>query len=181
MQLVQDPASSLFRRQGGQHLFETLPDSRGLGSGLRTLAPIMQRCLRPRLGFEVIAAGDVGALAAPSLQDVQAPAGGDVVDPGPERLRVDQGRQLPPDDHERLLDSVFGLAPVTEHPVRQAEELPFVGSDQLFEGARIPVLRPVHPGGLAQAGHRAGRSGAAGRRRSGFDRHGAQTVVDLWS
>ena len=90
--------------------------------------------------------GDVpllGRAPAGRTARVEAPVGGDPVEP-----RADRGPFLEPSEalpcgHQRLLEDVLGVLEGSEHPVAVHLELPAVRLDQLLERLAVPGARPV--------------------------------------
>jgi hypothetical protein len=74
---------------------------------------------------------------------VQAPVGGDLVQPGAQRRAfLSEPADALPGSQHRLLDGVLGVGEGAEHPVAVHLQLPPVGLGQLPERLSIPGPRP---------------------------------------
>ena len=75
-------------------------------------------------------------------QRVQAAAGGDPVQPGPDRRASLEPGQAPPGRQQRVLQRVLGVLHRAEDPVAVHLQLAPVGIDELAKRLPIPRLRP---------------------------------------
>ena len=66
----------------------------------------------------------------------------DPIRPGIETVRVTQGRQVPPDIDQGLLEGILRLIHVAEDPLGDDEQAPGRTASQLLVGVSIALLRP---------------------------------------
>ena len=77
-----------------------------------------------------------------SAARVEAPVGGDPVEPGAERGAALERAEALPGGEQRVLEGVLGVLEGTEHPVAVHLELPAVRLGQLPERVAVPGPRP---------------------------------------
>src|SRR5262249_928836 len=74
---------------------------------------------------------------------VEAPVGGDLVQPGAQRGAPAEPGQALPGGQQRVLQRVLGVGKGSEHPVAVHKQLPAVGLGQLPERVAVPGPRPL--------------------------------------
>ena len=108
----------------------------------------MARARRPRRAGSaraVRSSGDVpllGPSSAGGTTRVEAPVGGDAVQPGADRGTFLEPSEALPGGQHRLLQGVLGVLEGSEHPVAVHLELPTVRLGQLSERVAVACPRP---------------------------------------
>jgi len=157
--VAQDEHGELARRQQLQGGHEGQRDGFGLlVAGLRPERPAggaLSQGVRKRLQpdglvarrrherFELRHVPLPGRAPARCAARVQAPVGGDLVQPGAQRRAfLSEPADALPGGQHRLLDRVLGVGQGPQHPVAVHLQLPPVGLGQLPERLSIPCPRP---------------------------------------
>ena len=156
--VAQDEHRELARRQDLQGGHERQRDGFGLlVAGLRAgrhAGRVLQQGVGKRLEPDDLAEpgrlgrfdpGDVPLLGGPPAGRaacVQAPVGGDPVQPGAERGALLEPGEALPGGQQRVLHGVLGVLQGAEHPVAVHLQLPPVRLGQLTERVAVPGPRP---------------------------------------
>jgi len=79
-----------------------------------------------------------------------ANVGEEAMDPRVEPVRIAEARQVPPGDHQRVLQGILGPIDISEDPVREREESVTAELDEVDERRLVSVLRrydevAIHP------------------------------------
>jgi len=111
----------------------------GIGKRLKP-GDLAEACRRGRLVCRDVPLR--GGPPAGRAQGVEAPVGGDLVQPGADRGASLEPAEPLPGGQQRVLDSVLGVLERSEHSVAVDLQLPAVMLGQFLEGLAVPGLRP---------------------------------------